>query len=87
MEELKRLVDTCQQLISSVTVVIEVLDDPMMDMIQENIAHRLDNIRKLVSMFTRDLSRHQRTPASHIFVMMISSEQRNVCHIAASISK
>ena len=28
--------------------------------------------------FTRDVSRHQRVPASHIFVMMIASEQRNI---------
>ena len=46
-------------------------------MVQANVAHQLDNIRKSVSTFTHDLSRH-RSPASHIFVMMISSEQRNV---------
>ena len=77
VEELKRLVDTCQQLISTVSVVIEVVDDPTTDMIHANVPHQLENVRKSVSAFTRDLSRHQRVPASHIFVMMISSEQRN----------
>ena len=47
-------------------------------MVKANVALQLDNIRESVSTFTRDLSRHQRSPASHIFVMMISSEQRNV---------
>ena len=78
MEELKRLVDTSQQLIATISVTIQVIDDPTTDMVQANVAHQLDNIRTSVSTFTRDLSRHQRSPASHIFVLMISSEQRNI---------
>ena len=59
---------------------IQVIDDPTTDMVQANanVPHRLDNIRTSVSTFTRDLSRHQRSPASHIFVLMISSEQRKI---------
>ena len=78
VEELKRLVDTSQQLIATISVAIQVINDPMTDMVKDNVAHRLDNIRESLSTFTRDLSRHQRSPASHIFVMMISSEQRNI---------
>ena len=78
VEELKRLVDTCQELIATISVIIQVVDDRTTDMIQANVADRLGNIRKSLSTFICDLSRHQRSPASHIFVFMISSEQRNV---------
>ena len=78
VEELKRLVDTCQELIAAVSGVIQVVVNPTTDMIQANVAGRLGSVRESLSTFTRDLSRHQRSPASHIFVFMISAEQRNV---------
>ena len=60
VEELKRLVDTCQELIAAVSGVIQVIDNPTTDMIQANIAGRLGSVRESLSSFTRDLSRHQR---------------------------
>lgn len=77
VEELKRLIDKCQELIATISGVIQVVDNPMTDMIQANVAGRLGSVRETLSSFTRDLSRHQRSPASHIFVFMISNEQRN----------
>lgn len=78
VEELKRLIDSSQQLIANISTVIQLVSDPGVDVIHANVALRLDCIRKSVSSFTKDLSRHQRIPATHIFVMMISCEQRNV---------
>ena len=78
VEELKRLVDSCQQLIATVSSIIGVLDDPLIDMDEANIAQRLHKVRENAYTSTRDVSRHQRVPASHIFVMMIASEQRNI---------
>ena len=52
--------------------------DPVINLVDVNIARWLSNIRETVSSFIRDLSRHQRVAATHIFVMMISSERRNM---------
>ena len=78
---MKRLVDTSQQLIATISVAIQVINDPMTDMVKDNV-HRLNNIRESLSTFIRDLSRHQVSRISHpspthVFVM-ISSEQRNI---------
>ena len=52
--------------------------DPLVNLVDMNIAHWLSNIRETMSSFIRNLSRHQRVAATHIFVMMISNEQRNI---------
>ena len=83
VEKLKRLVDTCQELIAAVSGVIQVVDNPTTDMIQANVAGRLGSVRQSLSTFTRDLSRHQRSPASHIFVFMISAECQTICSSSA----
>lgn len=72
------MVDISQRLIAEVSSIIELVGDPSVDQIHANVAVRLSGIRESVSKFTKDLSRHQRVPATHIFVMMISCEQRNV---------
>ena len=41
VEELKRLVDTCQELIAAVSGVFQLVDNPTTDMIQANVAGRL----------------------------------------------
>ena len=46
VEELKRLVDSCQQLIATVSSIIGVLDDPLIDMDEANIAQRLHKVRE-----------------------------------------
>ena len=85
VEELKRLVDSSQQLIADVSIVIQLVSDPGTDVVHANVALRLDCIRKSVSSFTKDLSRHQRVRTTHIFVMMISCEQRNVKRYALPV--
>lgn len=78
VEELNRLVDHSQSLIATVSRVIDMVADPVVNLVDVNIARWLSNIRETISSFVRDLSRHQRVAATHIFVMMISSEQRNI---------
>ena len=67
-----------KKLIATVSVVIQVVDDPTADVIQANFADRLGGIREILLSFSCDLSRHQLSPASHIFVFMISIEARNI---------
>ena len=43
-----------------------------------NAARNLTNIRQQLTDFIRSLSRHKRTAASNVYVLMISSEQRRV---------
>jgi len=43
---------------------------------QENIPRSLSEIRKNLTTFIKGITRHQRTPASHILVFMISNEER-----------
>ena len=76
VEELKNLVDSYQTAIATNASVTEIVADSSLNLIDLNIAHRLSNIRDTVKGIIRDLSRHQRTVATHIFVFMISSEQR-----------
>ena len=70
--------DRSQSLIATVSRVIEMVADPLVNLVDMNIAHWLSTIGETMSSFIRDLSRHQRVAATHIFVMMISSEQRNI---------
>ena len=65
-----------QTAISTTASVTEIVADPSLDLMDLNIARRLSNIRDTVTGIIRDLSRHQRAVATHIFVFMISSEQR-----------
>ncbi len=47
------------------------------DVIVTNVSGRLSSLRPRLRSFLRDMYRHG-TPASHVFVLMISSEQRRV---------
>ena len=78
VEELRQLVDHFQNVIRSVTTVNSTIADDAIDKIETNIARQLSGIRETATTLSRDLSRHKRVSATHIFVMMISCEQRNV---------
>ena len=52
--------------------------DPVVDVIEVNAAGQLSSIRETVTNIIRDLSWHQHTPATHFFVMMIGSDQRDI---------
>ena len=43
----------------------------------ENVAKKVSSLRNELTHFIKNLSKHQRDAASHIFVLMISSECRN----------
>lgn len=78
MEELTQLVDRLQTTITTVSSVIEMVADPTVNLVDVNVARRLSYIRETVTSLVRDLTRQKRTPATHIFVLMISSELRDI---------
>ena len=78
MEELTQLVDRLQTTITTVSSVTEMVADPTVNLVDANVARRLSYIRETVTSLVRDLTRQKRTPATHIFVLMISSELRDI---------
>ena len=78
VEELKQLVDLFQKAINFVSSDSSVITNDVIDMIEANVACQLSNIRETATSLIRDLSRHKRVSATHIFVIMISFEQQNV---------
>ena len=78
VEELTQLVDRFRTTITTVSSVIDTIANPMIDLVDINVAGQLSHIREMVTSLVRDLTRQKRTPATHIFVLMISSELRDV---------
>ena len=70
--------DRFRTTITTVSGVIDTIADPMIDLVDVNVAGQLSHIRETVTSLVRELTRQKRTPATHIFVLMISSELRDV---------
>ncbi len=82
VEELQKLLKDHQQ----ITVNLSTLQDLLENNDDTNSAARnLSNIRQLLTDFIRSLYRQKRTPAGNVYVLMISSEQRQVKPYAISI--
>ena len=77
--------DCYQTAIATIATVTEMVANPSVNLMEVNIAHRLINIRDSVTGLVRDLSHHQRAAATHIFVFMIHSEQRETKHYAPPV--
>ena len=77
LEELKHLNDEGRRLKVDISVALDVIHMPVRLQREHNLAKKLTNIRSTLSAFVKGLYRFKRTPASHIFVVMISSAQRN----------
>ena len=84
MEELTQLVDRFQT-ITNISSIIQMVADPTVNLVDTNVAHHLSNIRETVTSLVQDLTRQRRTPATHIFVLMISSELRYIKPYALSV--
>lgn len=78
VEELKKLKEDCQTLIVSIGTTKDVIARQDADFVETNVARTLSKLRESLRTFIRELSRQQRHMATHIFVLMISCEQRNI---------
>ena len=76
--KLKNLVERYQTANTTVASVTEIVADPSASLVDLNIACHLSNVHDSVSGLIRNLSRHKRTAATHVFVFMISSEQQRL---------
>ena len=76
LEELTKLLDLNQQLVTDTESLMEQVGNST-DASCENVSIDLSQFKKCITSFICDLSRQKRTPASHIFVVMISCELRD----------
>jgi hypothetical protein len=77
VEELKRFVEKCQILIASASSLQDIATDATSNFESLNLPSQLDTFRSSLSTFVRNLSRHQRVQATHLFVFMISCDKRD----------
>ena len=77
VKEQEDLIHEIRQLIVDMTVLKERVDDPQCDIVRENVARKLVSMRNQLVECIKKLSKHQRTAATHIFVLMISTETRH----------
>ena len=76
IKELSELNDQGRSLISTINVLTAKLAGEC-NWIEDNIPSQLKSIRQEVATFIKGVTRHQRTPATHVLVFMISNEERN----------
>ena len=77
VEELKQLYAECRSLRTELNVIMDMVRDPETDFEQSNIPRRLTNLKGRLSASVKATYKYRRTPATHVFVFMISPEQRN----------
>ena len=77
VEKLQQLVENFQTLIATVATLRDASANPEADFCVLNIPNRLDKLRSSLALFIHSLSRHQCQKATHIFVFMISCDQRD----------
>ena len=76
IKELEDLNSSGRQLRVNISVVVDKLRLPAAHGEKENIALKVTRLRDEMVRFVKGLSRHQRTAATHLLVVMISPEER-----------
>jgi len=77
VDELGRLNTAGRSLYIEVDAVITLLEDPSSNLVQSNVARRIVKIRDDALYFVQGISRHERSPATHVLVTMVSPTQQN----------
>lgn len=77
IDELKILVDNARQLLVDTKVLLDFVVSSA-DVTEANLPKRLNNLKEKLAGFVNQITRFKRTPATHIFVLMISSESRRI---------
>lgn len=76
IQELQDLHDCVRKLAVGVTTLIEKLECSDYNPIQDNFASKLSLTKKQLLDSVKKISKHQRTAATHVFVFMVSPENR-----------
>lgn len=87
VEELQKLMEEHQNITANVNALVGFLEDEESVPPGINLSQSLTKIREQLTIFVRSLYRHKRQPASNIYVMMISSELRQVKPYALPIQR
>ena len=77
VQELQELTTSVRQLIVDISSLKDKLADLQYDTVKENTARTLKSLQKEMVDTVKKLSKHQRTAATHIFVVMVSPESRS----------
>lgn len=76
IQELTTLNDMGQHILVECQVLTDKLNDPVYNAIEDNLARRLLSLRQQMITYVKPVSRYRRNPASHLLVIMISTEDR-----------
>lgn len=74
VKELSELNETGRELYRKISLLANKVREDVQT--QENIPSQLTTVRTKLLAFIKGVTRHQRTPATHVLVFMISSEDR-----------
>lgn len=77
VEELNKLNEDGRKLLTEVRVVHDIVGKDQSHFVKKNIPRRLTDLREKLKAFVKDVTRHHRTAATHVFVIMISPEDRS----------
>ena len=77
VQELEELIKCMRKILVEVNVIMEKICDQHADLVSENVARSLGNVREELLEAIKKLSKHQRTAATHVFVFMLSTESRS----------
>ena len=76
VQELATINDMGRCILVECQVLLDKLNDPVYNAIEDNLARRLSSLRGQMTTFVKRVSRYRRNPASHLLVIMISTEDR-----------
>ena len=76
LKELETLCEDGRKLKVEIEVIVGHLSNPDADVVLLNVALKISNLKKRLTSFVESLSIQQRTSATHIWVIMISPEDR-----------
>ena len=76
IQELATINDMSRSILVECQVLVEKLNDPVYDTVEDNLARRLTSLRGQMTTFVKRASRYRRNPAGHLLVIMISTEDR-----------
>ena len=77
VKELQDLLLEVRNLTTELSVIRWKCQNESCDLVKENVASALTSLSKRLEEAVKKLSKHQRTAASHIFVILISRESRS----------
>ena len=77
IEELKKLSSEGHSIRVELSSALDVVGSADLDLQQNNLPRKLSSIRERLASFVKGITRFRRQPATHLFMIMISSDLRD----------